>query len=505
MAAKKESTTTEVVRNSFWNFLMVLLTRIGGLVFVAIIARVLLPDKYGIYTLATSITLLILAFTNRGINQTLVKYLSEALGANKKRKAAAYYKFIFKLKLIFTLLSSVVLFLLAYPLTFFIFRKPDLFFPLVISSVYLFCFAFQNFYEYAFYAIKKVKYLTIKEVIHQVSRIILILLFFAFFSREYNLSFTILSLILASIITAGFLLFSLRREIPSIFKKPYEKIDKKKTTSFFKNLILSNFSGILFSYVDIVVIGIILTSVSLGYYSAALNIVGGLYGFVSIANLLLPVFTQMKKEKLTEAFNKVFKYSSMISIPVIFGAIVLGKYVLRAIYGYDYLPSLYPLIFLSFLIFEFPVTDALKSLFYAREKPQYVVKIAIVALFFNTLLSFSLAYVLLNSVSELWAVSGVAIATSISRLFILTVLTTAARKKLGVSYNLKFIVKPIISGLVMAVVLFIINYNLSDITLLTGALEIILGMFIYLGIMFLLKGIKKEDIGLFKILICRKS
>lgn len=505
MKTKIESTTTQVVKNSFWNFLMIFLTRVGGLIFVAIIARILLPEKYGIYALATSITLLILAFTNRGTNQTLVKYLSEALGKNKKKQAASYYKFIFKLKLLLTLVSSIILFLLAYPLTFFIFRKPDLFIPLIISSVYLFCFAFQNFYEYAFYAIKKVRYLTIKEIIHQVSRIVLVLIFFTLLSKKYHLPLTILTLVLASLITILFLFFYLKKETPFIFKKSEEKIDKKRTIKFFKNLIFSNFSGILFSYIDIVVIGILLTSVSLGYYSAALAIVGGLYGFVSIANLLLPVFTQMKKEKLTEAFNKVFRYSSMVSIPLIFGSIILGKYVLRAVYGYDYVLAVYPLIFLSFLIFEFPMTDALKSLFYAREKPEYVVKISLIALFFNIILNFSLAYILLNLVNEIWAVSGVAIATSISRLFILTFLTISARKKLDVKYSLKFIIKPIIAGAIMMFALLTINNCLTNLTLLMGIFEIILGAFIYVIIMLLLKGINKQDLALIKILISKKN
>jgi len=499
MKNKQESFTNQVVKNYFWNFLMIFLGRVGGVIFIAIVARFLLPEKYGIYSLTIAISLLFISLTNRGMNQTLSKYVSEALGKNQKQKASAYYQFIFKIKLFLTLISAALLFILAYPLTFFVFRKPDLLIPLMISSGYIILISFQNFYEYMFYSIKKVKYLTLKEVILQLSKIALVLLFLYLFPR-YKILLAFFALIFSSLIAILFLYLTLKKEAGFIFKKSKIKIQKKEIVSFSINMILSGISSVVFAYTDLIVIGIFLAAEYSGYYSAAFALIGGLYGLISLTGILLPVFTQLKDSQLTNAFNQVFKYLSMISLPIIFGTIVLGKFILRVIYGYSYLQAALSLIILSILIFEFPITDSLKSLFYAKNMPKKVVKISFISLFMNITLNILFVLILMAVSTPLSAIAGVAVASVISRLFIFITLSREAKKELSIKYNYRLLVKPIISGAIMMFILLLINSFISNMTIWIGLFEIILGAFIYIIAMFVIKGITKEDLELFKIL-----
>ena len=497
MEEKQESVTNQVIKNYFWNFLMIFLGRIGGVIFIAIVARILLPEKYGIYALATSVAILTITFTNRGINQSLSKYLSESLGQKNKKQATAYYKYFFKFKLALTLISAIIFLILSYPLTYFIFRKPPLFWPLIISSIYMICISFQNFYEYVFYTIKKVKYLTLKEAILQISKITLVLILLTLFTKN-QVSLTILALIISSLIVIFFLYANLKKEITFIFKSSKQKIDKKKVSNFTFNMVLSNISGVVFACTDIIIIGIFLTSEYSGYYSAAFALIGGLYGLIALAGILLPVFTQLKENQLSNAFNQVFKYLSMISIPIIFGTIILGKHILKAVYGESYLQATLPLIFLSILIFEFPITDSLKSLFYAKNMPKKVVKISISASILNVILNISFILIILSFSTQLWAMTGVAIATVLSRFFILFSLSVSARKKLNIRYKFKFILKPLIAGISMMLILLLINTQIVNITIWIGFFEIILGASIYLIIMLAIKGITREDLELIK-------
>jgi len=75
----------QVLKNSFFNFFANILIRLGGIIFTAIIARFLLPEKFGIYSLALSIVLIFLTLTDMGINQTLLRYLAFSFPKNKKR------------------------------------------------------------------------------------------------------------------------------------------------------------------------------------------------------------------------------------------------------------------------------------------------------------------------------------------------------------------------------------------------------------------------------------
>ena len=61
-----------IFANSLWNVMASLIGRAGALVFTIIIARALLPETFGIYSLALSIAVFCLTFTDLGINQALI-------------------------------------------------------------------------------------------------------------------------------------------------------------------------------------------------------------------------------------------------------------------------------------------------------------------------------------------------------------------------------------------------------------------------------------------------
>ena len=159
------SLTHQVVENSFWNFLLMGISRVGALIFIILLTRFLMPEKFGIYSLALSIAMVFLSFSELGINSTVMKYVSEELGKRKDQKATAYFRFLVKYRILFSLIGSMLLALLAYPLSNFVFKKPDLFLPLIIFAAYIFILSIISSFESLFYAVKKVKYVDIKEAI----------------------------------------------------------------------------------------------------------------------------------------------------------------------------------------------------------------------------------------------------------------------------------------------------------------------------------------------------
>jgi len=184
---------------------------------------------------------------------------------------------------------------------------------------------------------------------------------------------------------------------------------------------------------------------------------------------------------------------------LIFGVLCLGNHLLRLIYGYEYLPAAIPLSIFALLIFEMPISANLKALFYARENPKQVVKTIFFAVILNVVLDIIFIVFLLR-VSAIWAITGVAAATVISRMFILISLSVAARKKLSIHYNLKSIIRPVIASFIMMLVILLINSQIKDVTLLIGILEVILGAVVYFVLLVLLKGLKREDYHLIRLL-----
>jgi len=92
-----EKIKEQLIKNSFWSVLLTFISRAGALIFTVVLVRIFSPEKFGIYTLALSIAMIFLSFTDLGVEQTMMKYVSSEINKNKK-KTAAYFKFLLKLK-----------------------------------------------------------------------------------------------------------------------------------------------------------------------------------------------------------------------------------------------------------------------------------------------------------------------------------------------------------------------------------------------------------------------
>ena len=486
----------KIVNNSFWNFLTTLLGKIGALLFVVILARFLLPEKFGIYSLVMSVTLILITFADIGINQALIRYLSEWLAEKNREKTASVYHYLFRLKFFLSLFLAIVLLALSYPLSFYLFEKPLLFYPLIFSSIYLFIYSIESFYSSLFFVVGKLNYLAIRQFLWEALRILGSLFVFIFLVSKYSVVGIINVLIIAVIITLIFLLYNLRKFLPFLFRSRFKLLDKRYRKHINKILFYLSVGGtlsIIFGYVDIVMIGMFLPSASVGFYSASMALAMGFGALLTITNILLPVFTQMKKERFNEMLNKVFKYTSLLAVPTISGLFIFGNYIVITIYGVDYLPAVLPLYFLAFLVLETPLSNSFKSLFTATEKPRYFVNILIISTIMNIVLNYFLITSFLK-ISPDWALAGAAISTLASRYFYLIGLSFYARKKLGISIRYSFLIKPILASMTMVAVLYSINLNLKEMNFFIGISEIFFGALFYFAMMFIIKGISKDDL-----------
>jgi len=64
------------IKNSSWQIATTLIAKIGSLLFTIIIARLMLPEIYGLYGLALSTILFMSIFSDMGICSAVMTYLS---------------------------------------------------------------------------------------------------------------------------------------------------------------------------------------------------------------------------------------------------------------------------------------------------------------------------------------------------------------------------------------------------------------------------------------------
>ena len=81
---KKTNLSKVAAKGSVYTFASLLIQKFGGLLFTIIIARILLPELFGVYALVLSIVTIVMTFTDLGLGTTAIRYISDSLG-NKKR------------------------------------------------------------------------------------------------------------------------------------------------------------------------------------------------------------------------------------------------------------------------------------------------------------------------------------------------------------------------------------------------------------------------------------
>ena len=483
----------QVIKGSVWHFSSSIIMKIGGLIFTIILARLLLPEKYGIYSLAVSIALIFMVFTDLGTNQAVLRYIPSEMKKGKN-KAASYFKFFTKLKITLLVLVSLILFLSSGFISNSIFKNPDLYKPLAISSAYIFLYSFIVFLGSLFFSLKKGQYVVYQESLIQILRIAGLLLVPILFLPQDHVFAVFLVLAIASIIVLIFFFYLLNKNFHFLLTEDKQKIDKKRIFKFISVLGIGGVATVFFGYIDSILIGLFVSNTAyIGFYKSASSIIYSFTGLFLFFRVLVPAFTQLREKDLSFSINRIFRYLMIVAIPSVFGIAILSKYIIVAFFGYEYLPGALPLSLLSIIVISEIGSAIFTSLFVAKEKPKIYVTLLILATILNIILGISLINIFLK-LSEEFAIIGLAIATLISSYFLSLFLYSAAKKNFNIQLKKSNFLKPLFASIIMAAFLYFVLNQFPDKNALVIGILILFSMIIYFAILFFIKGITKQDI-----------
>ena len=146
---KYQNLSEIATKGTIYNMVSLIILKLGGLIFTVIIARLLLPELFGVYALALSIITIALTFTDLGITNTSIRYISDSLGKKNKKMGRSYGRFFIKRKLMLVLIAVVVLLGISKYLSFTIYNNPLLYYPLLFSCYLSFQNHLENFLEFS--------------------------------------------------------------------------------------------------------------------------------------------------------------------------------------------------------------------------------------------------------------------------------------------------------------------------------------------------------------------
>ena len=492
---KNQNLSKVAIKGSAYNLLALLVQKFGGLIFTIIVARMLLPELFGIYALALSIATVVLTFTGLGIDNTFLRYLSYSVGKRNKKLSRNYSRYVLKIKLSLILLSVIFLLAISKYLSYSIYKNPLLFYPLIFSCLFILSDSLRIFFGTLFVAIKDFRSLVFFDISAQVLKIVFSVLAVLIFTDVFKISGIFLAFFVSGFFTLVIMFFILLKRDKSLLIGKTEEFDKSKINSYWKFMVFASLSLAFFGSIDTLMLGKFVSPEYIGYYRAAMSLIMVISSIFSLSWAFFPIFTQIKGERFQRGFNKVLKYILIFSIPATIGIIFIAKYLVKVVYGNSYILATYSIYFLSLLILTTPLIGLYSIVFEAKEKPRIVSKSVFFSLIINILLN--ILVIFLFKEKPLFMIAGVGLATSLSRLILLWMLVAYAKKE----FNFKIIGiglrAPIFATIVMSAFLFAFNH-LVNMNIFIGTLEIILGAGIYFGVLMLVKGVTKEDLKLIK-------
>ena len=350
-----------------------------------------------------------------------------------------------------------------------------------------------------FISMKNLKPTPFLEAVHQISKILFSLFAISLFSTSFKIPGLFIAFALSGLLSLILTLTVLIKEDKNLFFGEASSIEKSRVLNYVRFMGIASLSLIFFVSIDTLMLGVFVEASYIGYYRVALSLVLTISALLSISGILLPVFTQINKKRLERGFQKTFRYVLMFSVPIFFGLLFVSKYLIYTIFGSEYLPATTTLYILAFLVITAPLIALYSMLFESKEKTKDLSKLIFTSLMINVFLNYFLIKNFLV-IGQKYAIMGAALATLISRSFLLISLSFKTKTNFKIPIKNHSFFKFLTAGLVMSLFLALFNYFV-DLNLFLGIIEIIIGAGIYFGILFIIKGIQKEDINLIRDLL----
>jgi len=411
----------QAIKNSSFQLATTLVAKIGSLLFTIIIARMLMPELFGLYSLALGTIVLFAGFSDFGVGTAMLTFVSKALGRGDRKKAKAYFSYLLKRKWILVGIVTLVLLGSAYFIANNYYDKP-IFYALLVGGLYLPLASMTGFFEGTFRAANKFKFVLFKELIFQFVRMSLVPLAIFFFLRKgleapVLLGGIIFVLSLCFFVAFVFSYFVYRKRVKFSKEKKSRLLLEEKASlkKFIWPITLTVLSGVFFGYIDTIMLGHFVTGEFIGYYAAAFSLVASvaaIIGFTSGA--LFPIFARLKGKKLESGFRKTRLITLLISLAAAIVTFVLAKYLVLIAYGGDYLLAVLILQIFSLFILLGPIIGLYDAYFTSQERTKVIAFLLII----TTMINIGLNWLFITQglkIGMYEALIGAAIATLISK------------------------------------------------------------------------------------------
>ncbi len=259
----------------------------------------------------------------------------------------------------------------------------------------------------------------------------------------------------------------------------------KELFQFGKHIFASGVIIFLVTQGDNALVGKVLGLSALGFYVLAYNLSNLPTTAIThvISQVSFPAYSKLQDDipRLREAYKKVLRFTSILSIPLAAGLFILAPELIGIVYGEKWLPMVpaMQVLCLFGVVRSFGATTG--PVFLGKGNPEIIVKL--------TLLQLIIMAVTIYPLTRLYGIFGAAIsvttASFIANIFSLTEIAKITKEKINTYLSILKIA--LIPSILMALLIFIIKkYLIVEVSLFLLCFLIIFGVLVYFLYIFLL-------------------
>lgn len=457
------------------------LSMIIRILLVPILTKNMPVSEYGVWVQVNATIGLIPPIVGLGLPFAIVRFL--AATKDKKEFQEGFYS-ISAVVVILSGAVSLLFFIFAVPISKILFNGNLA--VTMILPVILFTQSLIDLPMNVFRVLQKIKF-------HSIFLLFDMVLTVSFASYFVFLGYEIYGAVLGLLISKVLVLTSMMAIVISKIGFGFPKFTNiKKYISFSIPLLPSNFSNWIINSSDRYIITIFLGTAFVGYYAPGYTVGSFILMFATPLSFLLPpVLSKYYDEKNIDQVKKILKYSMkyylLITIPSVFGLSILSKSILvilttSEIASVGYLIT--PFTAVSYLLYG--LQGIIGNILIINNKT----KIAGLAMSVSAIVNLSLNLLLIPVIG----INGAALTTLIAFLINFIITICYCVKYIRFDFNLSFIIKSTLASVIMSSLIFYLSpVNLNDLLFTIGV-----SAALYFGIIYLLKGINKEEIRFFR-------
>jgi O-antigen/teichoic acid export membrane protein len=456
------STLRDIAKNMLFLFISRIISIGFGFLYIMLMARYLGVEKFGIISSAIALTAILGLLSDLGLGNLITREV-----ARNKKIVNEFFINSILLKSIFIIISFIIIILIIVLLKY---EQVTCIVVLFIAGS-VFINNLTTIINSIFQAYEMIEYISIGNALNAIFMFISIL--FLIYQKSNVVQFAFVYLLVSSIIFIYSSIFYLTK-----IDKPKIKININVCKSILHQTIpfaLTTFSTGLFTYIGIVLISILIGNIAVGWYNASFTLVQTLSFIPSvILTILLPIYSRYyvsSKNSLIEIYEKSLKYMFIIVLPIGLGVTLLSDRFIVMVYGQQYVDSI---IILRILIWWFVlggINWLLGTVLQASNKPMIfamcTIICSIVNLVLNVILIILIGYI------------GASIVTIVTEIVLFIILYHYTNKYVGRISLTNITIRPIIAGILMVIVIYLLGSGNTLLIILIAAITYIFGLLLF--------------------------